>query len=135
MTQQVDHAREQAQAQLESIAEMVRAYRSAQEIDAEDADMQVDKARDCILEDPLSIEVRTDWHAVGVEDSKPTHYRILLCWGGPACQVVGELNEHLEPETATIQYQDWGMPWTDYPLSSEEEDIVLEYAQQFYYGE
>lgn len=137
MTQQVDHAREQAKAQLKSIVEMVQALRStAEAYNSNDGDYEpYEDALETIREDALSVEVRTDWHAVGAEDSAPTHYRILLCTGGPACQIIGELTEHLEPKTARIEYQDWGTPWTNYPLSSDEEAIVLEYAQQFYYGE
>jgi hypothetical protein len=36
---------------------------------------------------------------------------------------------------AKIQYQDWFTPWTDYRLTSEQEEIVLTYARCFYFGE
>jgi hypothetical protein len=128
MSTQVDHAKDQARLQYESIAEMITAYRQA-EGDAQDAALQR------IQEDPLSVQVRCPWQSVGEECVKPDQYNILLCPGGPAVRIIGTLSEYLEPDSARIQYQDWGTPWTDYPLISEQIAVVLEYAQHFYYGE
>jgi hypothetical protein len=84
----------------------------------------------------LSVEVRTDWHTVGaVEAAKPTHYKILLCWGGPSVQIVGTLDDSNQPDSATLQYQDWFTEWMDYPLTDEEEQVVMKYAQQCYFDE
>ncbi len=130
MTQQVDHAREQAKAQLQSITEMVGALRVA--IDRDDS---LEQAVEAIQADALSVQVRCPWQSPGEEAVKPDQYNILLCTGGPAVRIIGTLSEYLEPDSAHMQYQDWGTPWTDYPLTSEEEAIVLEYAQQFYYEE
>lgn len=130
MTQQVDHAREQAKAQLQSITEMVGALRAA----IEDDD-SLEEAVEAIQADALSVQVRCPWQSPGEEGVKPYEYNILLCTGGPAVRIIGTLSEYAEPDSARIEYQDWGTPWTDYPLTSEEEAIVLEYAQQFYYGE
>jgi hypothetical protein len=95
-----------------------------------------EEAEQTIHEDALSVEVRSDWYTLDQDsDKKPAFYRILLCWGGPACQVVGDLSEHGEPETAKIEYQDWGTRWTEYRLNKEEEETVLTYARCFYYGE
>ena len=67
-----------------------------------------DTAREAITDDVLSVEVRTDWHTVGaVEACKPTHYKILLCWGGPAVQIIGTLDAYNQPDSAKLQYQDW----------------------------
>jgi hypothetical protein len=95
-----------------------------------------EQARERIEEDPLSVEVRTDWHSPGATDasSTPAEYRILLCTGGPACQVVGDLNEHGEPTTARLQHQDWFTPWADCPLDCEDEEALLTYARCFYFG-
>ena len=128
MSKQVDHAKDQARLQYESIAEMVAAYNHKNEEVREEA-------RERIQEDPLSVQVRCPWQSVGEEGAKPDQYNILLCTGGPAVRIIGTLSEYLEPDSARIQYQDWDTPWTDYPLTSEQEAIVLEYAQQFYYGE
>ena len=121
------HSRDQAQAQLESIMEMVAA------LDSEDESEQ-EQARDRIQEDPLEIQVRSGWHNPG-EAVKPSEYTILLCTGGPACRIIGELSEHGEPESARIEEQDWWTPWTDYSLNEEQERAVLAYAGQFFYGE
>jgi hypothetical protein len=95
-----------------------------------------DDARQVIQEDALSVEVRGDWHTPGGEDAAPTEYKILLCTGGPACQIVGDLDEHNEPDTATIQHQDWFTPWQDlHPLTDEDTAALLDYARNFYFGE
>lgn len=119
----------QAKAQLESITEMVAVL-----IAAGEDDQKREEAEQTIQEDPLSVEVRSDWHAPGGE-SALGEYQILLCWGGPACRIIGELSEHGEPETARIEHQDWGTPWTEHRLTSEEEETVLKYARCFYFGE
>lgn len=94
----------------------------------------VDAALNAITDDPLSVEVRTDWHTPG-EDAKPTEYRILLTTGGPAVQIIGTLNQWGEPETAKLQFQDWFTPWEDLETTSEEEEALITYARQFYFGE
>ena len=122
-------AEEQARAQLDSIVKMVGALESGEEIDGQDP-------QDRIQEDPLSVEVRTDWHSVGAEDTKPTDYNILLCTGGPACRIIGELDEYGQPDSAQIEYQDWFTPWERYfDITHEEGEALLTYAQQFYFAE
>jgi hypothetical protein len=88
-------------------------------------------------EGALDVEVRGDWHTPGnVEDSKPTEYFILLGTGGPAARIRGELDEYCQASTAVFEYQDWFKPWTAAQLMSEEEEkTLLEYAQQFYFGD
>lgn len=93
-----------------------------------------DEARERIQEDALSVEVRSGWTIPG-RPMQPEEYMILLCTGGPACRIVGDLSEHNEPESARIEHQDWFTPWTEYRLTSEEEEDVLTYARQFYFGE
>lgn len=88
-----------------------------------------------ISEDPLSVEVRSDWHNPGAEEDKPTEYTILLCTGGPACRIIGELDEYGQPDTAQIEYQDWFTPWIRYgDTSNEDDEALLTYARQFYFG-
>ena len=60
---------------------------------------------------------------------------ILLCTGGPAVRIVGDLNEHGEPDTARIEYQDWFTYWERLPIKREQEDLLLDYARCFYFGE
>lgn len=133
-TKGANRGQSQARAQLESIVEMVKALEAA---DAGDDENAKDEARQTIQEDPLSVEVRTDWYMPGNKhEGSPAFYRILLCWGGPACQIIGELSEHGEPGTAEIQGQDWGTPWeTLRGLTGEQEKALLTYSQQFYFGE
>ena len=108
-----DHGKQQAKAQIESIIEMVAALNTKNENKRE-------SAIETIQNDPLSVEVRSNWHAPGA-DATPEEFKILLCWGGPACRIIGELSEYNEPEKARIEYQDWFTEWTDYPLTEEEE--------------
>jgi len=92
-------------------------------------------------EDALEVEVRGGWHAPGAEsgktdDMKPTEYIILLGTGGPATRITGELDKYCQPTTAAYEYQDWFKPWTAADdLSGVEQATLLEYAQQFYFGE
>jgi hypothetical protein len=134
-------AKRQGQAQFDSIKEMVE--------DVERADSgdkvgfaAVEEARQRIHEDALSVEVRSGWYVPGVRDAdtKPAEYQILLCTGGPACRIIGDLNEYGEPETARLEVQDWFQPWTSmHPLVGpddyDSEPIMLDYARCFYFGE
>ena len=106
-------------------------------IEPSDFEFDEDEARDRINEDPLSIEVRGGWHCPGMEDdNKPVEFKILLCTGGPACQIIGDLSEYGDPESARLQFQDWFEPWRELHIDSdEEEEILLKYCQQFYWGE
>jgi hypothetical protein len=114
----------------ECILEMVTALQKANDDDDDDA---LEKARQAINEDPLSIEVRAGWLSLGESepDNTPVEYRILLGTGGPAVRIVGELDIHGEARTATLQVQDWGTPWTDYHC---DESTLLAYVQVFTFG-
>ena len=127
-----DHGLSQAKAQLESIKEMVAALSVTADAKGYAAREDAERA---IQEDPLSIEIRGDWHTPGGKEEKGEgEYRILLCTGGPACRVIGELSRS-EPTSARIEYQDWFLPWTEHRIDSKEEEILLTYARCFYYGE
>lgn len=126
----------------ESIREMVAALEAAQESGADEA---MEAARTTILEDPLEVTVRTGWHAPG-SDADAEEYCILLSTGGPASRIIGELDQFGQPETARLEVQDWGTPWTDAArdamasASTLEEwqaiqPVLLAYAREFYFGE
>ena len=108
-----------------------------------------DAALEAITESPLSVEVRSGWTTSGTTNFKMTEYQILLTTGGPALRIIGELDQYGEPETARLEYQDWGTPWTEYvPLTDKAPptlhsetyrdvaalDALLAYARSFYYG-
>lgn len=99
--------------------------------DYHDADM----ALDAILEGPLSVEVRSRWYVPDEGDDRPYEYRIVLATGGPAVQIIGKLGEDREPITAELQYQDWFTDWQKLPITGDDEEVLLEYARRFYYGE
>ena len=124
----MENAKQQALPQLESIVEMIAALRVASN------DEEREAAQTRIEEDPLSVEVRGDWNAPGCEGAKPSEFMILLCTGGPAVRIRGELDRYSEPEKPRIEYQDWFTPWqTLSGLSDEENDALLEYCRVFYF--
>ena len=159
-----DHARDQAKCQLESITAMMKRLDHSRDCEGEahgcsltDAEIhdglglshsEGDKATDeerteyhdqeaakqRIWEDPLELSIRDDWHAPN-EGGEAIDYLILLCTGGPAVRIIGELDKWTEPETARLEYQDWFTPWENYPLDAQEEETLLNYARQFYFGE
>jgi len=93
-----------------------------------------DDARQAILDDALSLAVRSGWYSPG-ETPEPEEFAILLCTGGPAVRIRGELSAHREPERAWIEYQGWGTPWTEYHGDGCEQETLLTYCRQFYFGE
>jgi hypothetical protein len=128
-----NHAISNARAWLEEIHRMVAATAIA--ADAEDWRAE-DQAREEITQSALSVLVRGGWRVPGGEDEGPEEYEILLSTGGPALRIYGALNGYGEPDDSpALQWQDWGTPWTDYPLDAEESAAVLAYAREFYFGE
>ena len=121
------NATSEARAQLDSILALTKALRDARENDDETA---MDKAREAILEDALEVLVRSDWVAPGAENFPVAEFFILLATGGPACRLIGTLDRG-EPASVTMEWQDWGTPWTPVRLTQEEQDACLEYAGVF----
>lgn len=163
-TEQFDHAREQAEAQRKSVADMVRRLGHAQDCDwrgdpelceyvdpwildalEEEGTMGIatdeqwtrfhdeDDARQRINEDALSVEVRSGWQTPG-EDFTAAEFSITLCTGGPAVRIRGLLDNYGVPDTAWLEYQDWGTPWATYFGDDLNTDDLLAYAQQFLGG-
>lgn len=129
------HVKENARGWLEHIEEMVAM------LDNEDSRLQ-DDATDRIAESALSVEILSAWytpgsHVRGEDDAnKPAEYCLLLSTGGPALRIIGTLDRFCEPETAQLQIQDWGTPWTDYNSGrADKEEILLAYARCFWFGE
>ena len=158
-TIETNHALDQARAQYESISEMVERLEHARTCNCDYDDYLTDRdncsqfdiifdteeefndhhnedeARQAIQDDPLEISVRSGWCSPGgngIDDMEAEDFLILLCTGGPACRIRGELSNG-SPYRAWLEYQDWGTPWTRY--FDAEQDTLLAYAQCFYFGE
>jgi hypothetical protein len=83
-------------------------------------------AEEAIYNDPLSIDYRSGWSS-DPNHLTPEDFQILLCTGGPAVRIMGELDFDGTPHRAWLEYQDWGTPWT--MLFDGQED-ALEYARR-----
>jgi hypothetical protein len=84
--------------------------------------------------EPLSVLVRSDWHVPGTENV-PMQYELLLATGGPAVRLIGELNQYGEPQTVTLECQDWFTKWIEVRCTDETDEALLAYAATFYFGE
>lgn len=109
----------------EELAELERM--AAEFPDCSDADEIWDHAQ----ESALSVELSGTWTPGATPEADS--YIILLSTGGPALRIVGDLGQYGCPSSATMQWQDWGEPWTD--ICEAEEDDLLAFASCFYFGE
>lgn len=89
-----------------------------------------EEAERYIQEDPLSVEVRSDWTTPG-EEMQAGEFCILLTAGGPAVRIRGELDQYGEPCRAWLEVQDWFEPWTQYFGAGQA--TLLTYARCFRY--
>lgn len=92
----------------------------------------VHNIEDYAREMPLSVLVRSDWYTPGAE-FEPAQFELLLATGGPAVRIIGELDHRREPYRPQLQFQDWGIPWTDHPESKA--DWLEWFAGLFWYGD
>jgi hypothetical protein len=93
-----------------------------------------EEAREAIQGDALDIQVRAGWRNPSEMNNSPEEFSILLCTGGPAVRIMGELDDNCEPCRAYLQCQDWGTPWLDC-VGIIDQETLLTYCQQFYFGE
>ena len=149
MTDATNNAERQAVAQLEEIRRMLKAANidwnrlgelrdDSEELDADELEElneleksaggfdSLDEAEAAIYENPLSIDFRSGWVSCK-EDMKPEEFMILLCTGGPAVRIIGEIDHNNEPHRAWVEYQDWGTPWT---MLFDGQSDALEYARR-----
>lgn len=155
MTKEENRSADQARAQLETIEQWHRVHEWANnwhtvpepkdlsredrkwlldEMDwAHDPDHEavVDAIRDLVIDDPLELQVRSEWHSLG-EIAGSGEFRILLCTGGPAVRITGRLVDS-EPSESCIEHQDWGTPWTE--LEDSDCEALDWYASQFNWEE
>jgi hypothetical protein len=130
-----EHAIANAKGWLETIREMVTDLKLAESSGDEEAR---EACQNRIYESPLSVMVRDGWHSPGQAHDRvgePVEYEILLSTGGPALRIYGGLEFDQPDDDPRLQWQDWGTPWTDYPLNAEEDNDVATFARQFYFGE
>lgn len=80
-----------------------------------------------IWEDPLELTYTFSPCGYGDEPERDG-FIILLCTGGPAVRIVGELGAHGEPRRAWLEYQDWFTPWTEYHGENADSDTLCTYA-------
>lgn len=133
------HAIANAAGWLTEIQAMVCALEIANE-QAIDGPDETEAAQSRIYEAPLSVLVRGGWYPPGAPkdapDRMPEEYEILLTTGGPALQLTGKLDDNGEPdEWPRLEYQDWGIPWTEFLPAREHREALQIFARQFYYGD
>jgi hypothetical protein len=125
-----DHAISSAKGWLESILEMVAALENAD--DYSDARENAERR---IRQSVLSVEVRDGWRTVGASSVGPEEFMLLLSTGGPALRMIGSLDANNEPDDIRLEWQDWGVPWTEYREARAHRDKLAEFARCFYWGE
>ena len=132
-----NHALANCKGQLENIIDLYKRFNFDETLGALDKEEIEELAKDEALDVCWKSD---DWQAVGAELT-PTKGRVLLTTGGPACQVVCDLDGDVasNPE---IQWQDWGTPWTtpsiqnELQLDFELADSALEwFINLFWWGE
>jgi hypothetical protein len=123
-TKELIRAAEQAQAQLDSIQRLS---------DLLDADPDNDELQDELRDLALSQEVRSCWQTIG-QELEAGMYRLVLCTGGPHVEIVGSLGVGGDPDSATLYCQDWYTRKEEVPISQPEEELLLWFAQSFYWG-
>lgn len=120
-----NNAIDNAQGHLNSIVELHKAWMALNAGEVEsvvidgDEYTDADRITDRVWESVLSAEVRDGWRNVGAKSNGAEEFRILLSTGGPACQIIGDLNDG-SPENVRIQHRDWGTHWTNLATSNEE---------------
>ncbi len=89
-----------------------------------------DAAREAIQEDPLSFQVRSGWYSPGSEDNEPEEFELLLSTGGPATRIIGDIDRG-NLTNPRLQAQDWFTGWQDIRTSSEEDEALQRYVDEF----
>lgn len=144
-----DRALEQAIAQMKYIEDLLGAHnmdwdtyselRDCDQSDLDEDDLETlqeltelaaecesqDEALERLENNPLDIQFRSGWESY-TSDFTPSEFSILLCTGGPAVRILGEMDDNGYPYRAWVEYQDWGTPWTELGLY---QAVALEYAR------
>ena len=140
-TKKEAHAISNARGQLETIKELYRKFKKEEEFESWGECRSVwnwttDGIQEEARNEALSVEFRSGWTS-NLESMEPEEFKILLSTGGPACQIIGKLDQYKQPTDIEIQYQDWGTPWTTLEISYHHDDYqALEwFCNCFYFGE
>ena len=94
-----------------------------------------DEARERIMDNPLSLLVRSGWYTPGnAEDDEmiPAEFELLLTTGGPAVRIVGEL-DYGQVKRPRLQVQDWYQSWTEYVPA--DKGVLRKYCGVFYFDD
>lgn len=87
-----------------------------------------EEAEQRIQEDPLSLEFRSGW-VTSKDEMEPEEFKLLLSTGGPAVQIIGEIDSNGQPSRVRLQAQDWFTAWTDY--LDQDTDVLETYCRVF----
>jgi hypothetical protein len=107
-------AEAEARATMRAISDLRAAYDLAL---ASGSGTQLDDAMRAIDEAPAGVSVRSGWQSLG-DALEPAEFRLEMSGGGPACRIVGSLDQHGAPYAVEIQGQDWFTPWATLPLDA-----------------
>ena len=137
-TKKENHALNNALAHLE---EMVKNFEEISHLNSlnttEEEENRIEEITQEVLNSALSLEFRNGWysdlyHLKGV--TEPIEFKILLSWGGPALRIIGKIEENFAVNPK-LQFQDWGTPWTDLQIKSEnQQDALNWFCNCFYFG-
>ena len=142
-----ENATSQAHAQADNVAELFQAYTALNDGHAdqyeydgqpfEDADEVIER----VNEEPLSIELSTGWVSYSEwgafsgewhgKSTQATAMRIVMCTGGPHVEIHADIDEHGQPEGATIHAQDWGTRLERVPMNSKQQAALDWFVSQF----
>ena len=125
-----NHALNNAIGHIESMVEDFKKDQLFEKINDYDAQ---DQLRESILNSALSVEFRSGWCSSLDDELVPEEFKILLSWGGPALQIIGELDNY-GPVNPKLQFQDWGTPWTDFEITEDQQDALNWFCNCFYFG-
>ena len=122
----------QAHAQVEYIQELLAAQTAIS--DGETAELDGYKVDEegvmaAICENPLDSSYTRESYEDGEEDEEDpiTGFTVLLCTGGPAVRIVGDLYAGVE-SNVRVESQGWFIPWQRIALSASEQDAVNWYV-------
>lgn len=80
-------------------------------------DPDVDSLRESIEDEareyPLSVEYRSEGWSLDPTDCQADAFRIMLCTGGPAVAIFGDIGCGGWPSDPVLKGQDWFTPWEE----------------------